>query len=431
MKTVVSYAYYENIRSMYNLDFFSQIGIIDNPDILFIIVINGFYCSVQLPNYKNCVIIKRENKGFDFGAHRASIDYLLDLYNCDNVGGIPFDYFIFMNCGVIGPFLPKYYPSNVSWTNIFTSQITNKIKLIGTSLVCFAYNAEEGKGPHVEGFCFCLDKIGLGIVMNTNKVFINHNTKKDVINNGEYGLSKAIINAGYSLDCLLYKYQNIDWSDVQNWVNVNNNGFPSRNNTYDSITIHPFEVVFHKWYWEKENSVNFNYVMKYKKWKLDEIIRNKEFNATFGNGEFMINVTDVVKTFLDGNKIIVPIDYYDNITLQNIAKNLNTPIYKLCITIYGYAYTIPYRIKEPIELFIGNNGMEVYYGRPDFKINVTNKFINTFLKNNKIIVPKNYDFNECFGNVCNGVAKYLYIKINNVTYLFDESNNEEISIDIL
>ena len=431
MKTVVSYAYYENIRSMYNLDFFAQVGITNDPNTLFIIVINGFNCSIELPKYDNCIIIKRENRGFDFGAHRASIDYLLNLYKCNNIREIPFDYFIFMNDGVIGPFLPKYFPSNIPWTNIFTSQLNDKIKLIGTSLVCFAYDVPTGKGPHIESFCFCLDKIGLEIVMNTKTIFIDHKTKTEAVNNGEYGLSKAILNAGYSLDCLLYKYQNIDWSNIQNWVNVNNSTFPSRNNTYDNITIHPFEVVFHKWFWAYEASVNFSYVVKYKKWKLNEIINKKNFHATFGNGEFMINVTNAVSSFFVDGKLIIPIDYYNNVILQNIAKHLNVPIYGLNINIKGNSYQIPYRINVPVEIFIDNIfNIQAYYGCPDFKIEVVNKFMNTFIKNNKIIMPKDCDFNKCFNDVCPGTKKHLYIKINNDEYIVNGNNDKEIVINL-
>jgi hypothetical protein len=431
MKTVVSYAYYETNRTMYNLDFFAQVAIVDVPNMLFIIVVNGHKCSIELPNYDNCIVIKRDNVGFDFGAHRESIDYLLNLYNCVNVNDIPYDNFIFINCGVIGPFLPTYYPSNMSWTNIFTSKLNDKVKLVGTSLVCFEYTASPGKGPHIEGFCFCLDKIGLDIVMGVETVFINHKTKQNAVNDGEYGLSKAIINAGYSLDCLLYKYQEVDWTNKENWVNQNNYTHPSRVNTYDTITIHPFEVVFHKWFWANNLPVNFNYIVRYRKWKLDTLNKNKQLHATFGVGEYMINVTNIIKNnFINDNKIIIPVGYHNNEELQKIAKSLGSTMSNLNITIKGTQYQILYTITEPVEIYIENPyNITAKYGIMDFNTDVTHKFINTFINNNKITIPRKYDFNKLFGDCCPKKTKHIFLKINGKEYMINENNYSNIEFE--
>jgi len=76
-------------------------------------------------------------------------------------------------------------------------------------------------------------------------------------------MSREIINNGYTIDCLLYKYQDIDWTDKKNW-NLNNNKHPSRRHTYDGIDIHPFEVVFHKCFWAHKpcSYVGFEYFEK-------------------------------------------------------------------------------------------------------------------------------------------------------------------------
>jgi hypothetical protein len=417
---------------MYNFDFFVQTGIINDPNILFIFVINGHNCSIEIPDYENCVILKRDNIGYDFGAHRASLDYLTDLYSC-SVKDIPFDYFIFMNCGVIGPFLPKYYPKNVHWTTIFTDNLNDKIKLFGTSLVCFEYNASMGNGPHIEGFFFCLDKIGLSTVFNTKTVFVNHKTKQEAVNNGEYGLSKAILNAGYSLDCMLYKYQNIDWSNKQNWINQNNNSFPSRSGTYEGITIHPFEVIFHKWFWLNELPVNFNYVIRYKKWKLNEIIKNKKVHVIFGSGEYMINVTNkIMDKYFENNKLIIPTDYHLDDEFKKISVAFNNNSCMLMVYINSVSYTIRHNIYESVILFIDNIfDIEVFYGCDNFKVDVTNKFINTFIKHDKVIIPKKYVFNSCFGDVCPGNQKKLYIRIGENEYIVREDNLIDLEFNVV
>ncbi len=429
MKTVVSYAYYETNRAMYNLDFFAQVGMTDSHDILFIIVINGPNCCVELPNYENCVVLQRNNTGFDFGAHRASIDYLLGMYG--DINKIPFDNFIFMNCGVIGPFLPTYYPSNTSWIDIFTSKLNDKVKLVGTSLACFEYTSSVGKGPHIEGFFFCLDKIGLEVVFNTNTVFVNHQTKQLAVNDGEYGLSKAIMNAGFSLDCLLYKYQDTDWTDTENWIDQNNYTHPSRANTYDSITIHPFEVVFHKWFWANNPPVNFNYVVKYRKWKLDSIIKNKNFHMTFGIGEYMINVTDTVtKYFINNNEITIPVDYYNISEFKNLSNALGSNVCFLNINIKGTVYQVPHIITEPIKIYIDNPyNITAKYGTYDFNSDVTHKFINTFIIENRVVVPKDSNFNKLFNDCCPKKVKHIFLKINNRNYVINEKNNADIDFE--
>jgi hypothetical protein len=58
-------------------------------------------------------------------------------------------------------------------------------------------------------------------------VFTDHPTKLSAIVEGEYGMSRAILHAGYTLDCLLYRYQGLDWTNPANW-NQNGNALASR-----------------------------------------------------------------------------------------------------------------------------------------------------------------------------------------------------------
>ena len=39
----------------------------------------------------------------------------------------------------------------------------------------------------------------------------------DTVWNSELGSSLAIFNAGYTIDSLMLKYQNVDWSNTKNW----------------------------------------------------------------------------------------------------------------------------------------------------------------------------------------------------------------------
>lgn len=439
MKTVVSYVYYETRQSIYNLDFFAQVGIFESDDVVFIIVINGLTCSVELPNYKNCIIIKRPNTGYDFGGHNASIQHLLKLHNVSSTNDLPFDNYIFMNSGVIGPFLSPAFPSNLTWLTAFTSKLNDKVKLVGTTIVCFKPGRLEGQGPHVEGFCFCLDKIGLDIAIKKETIFTDHIDKTAAITNGEYGLSKAIIAKGYTLDCLLYKYQNVDWNDTMIWPIVSDGEFQSRCDSYDGISIHPFEVVFHKWYWahHPHRTVSFNFVSKYKKWKQRSLNRSKLIYASYGTTDYNINVTNkCIEHFSNNDKMVIPENFNFSTIFPDIFKIIEDPECHLYLTINNNQYTFRNININKFEFdqkeSIPDGSITAFYGTIDLKVDVTSKLLCMFKKDKKIIIPKTFVFNECFGDTHPGKLKslFLYMNSNNKKYVINEKHYKDLEFDI-
>ena len=210
--------------------------------------------SYDIPKLSNVRVIYRDNVGYDFGGHRASLDA---------IDKEMFDYFFFLNSGVIGPVLKD---RNREWYSDFTNKITKKVKLVGTTIVCLPPWDRGGFGPKVEGFFFLLDRVGLNLVLQDGKIFFDHKTKVDAILNGEYALSKCIMNHGYTLDCRLRKYQHIDWYDRQNYY-LNENKHPSRVMSYFGQSINPFEVIFHKWFWHDEPYVSLDVIENYTKLK--------------------------------------------------------------------------------------------------------------------------------------------------------------------
>jgi hypothetical protein len=94
-KYICLYAYYEkNDDYKNNLDFFLNNGILDYVDYYFII--NG-NCSINIPEKDNIKIIYKQNTGYDFGAWSHALKKINDIY----------DYYIFINTSVIGPYLEK------------------------------------------------------------------------------------------------------------------------------------------------------------------------------------------------------------------------------------------------------------------------------------------------------------------------------------
>lgn len=276
-KTVVCYSFFEKPQSLFNLDFFLKNGVfVNHPEVDYIFCINGMRTSVKFPKAENIFLLERENKGLDFGAHFDALTYLLqknntqkiiDLQNnTQKIIDLPYNYFIFLNDGVIGPFIPAYV-SEKNWTKLFTQKINDSVKLVGTSIVALPPTDLGKYGPRVEGFFFCTDRVGLQILWDRRTIFCIHPTKEHAIVDGEYGISRAILEAGYSMDCMLYKYRNVDWRDEKNWTQ-NHNKHPSRQGSYDGISIHPFEVIFHKWFWSYDpyHPVRFDEIQKYVTW---------------------------------------------------------------------------------------------------------------------------------------------------------------------
>ena len=166
-----------------------------------------------------------------------------------------------MNSGVIGPIMPHYF-TETHWTNIFIKKINERVKLVGTTIVCLPYSDAGGYGPKVEGFFFMVDNIGLNLLKKQQNIFCIHNDKYSAIVNGEYGLSNCILKNGFSIDCMLPKYQNIDWTNNDNYK-LNNNIHPSRKNSFYGYSINPYDVIFHKWYWHNADTVNFDIIKQY------------------------------------------------------------------------------------------------------------------------------------------------------------------------
>lgn len=252
--SVIIYTYFSSPSSDYNLKFFVKKELSYKDNIDYIIVINGYdHKNIQFPDLPNITILKRENVGYDFGGHNHALEYIEKKSKI-------YDYYFFMNSGVIGPIIPHYFENH--WTTIFIKKINVRVKLVGTTIVCLPHSDDGGYGPKVEGFFFMTDTIGLNVLKNQQNIFFNHPTKYNDIVYGEYGLSNCILKHGFSIDCMLPKYQNIDWRNSANYK-LNNNKHPSRKNSFYGYSINPYDVIFHKWYWHNEENVNFDIIKQY------------------------------------------------------------------------------------------------------------------------------------------------------------------------
>lgn len=264
-KVLVIYAYIEkNSHHIESLRFFRDLGITEDENIDYLIIVQGFNSSVTLPNFKNIRVFKRPNDCYDFGAFGEAIRF---------IGGTSelkkYKLVIFINSSVFGPFLPKYWPKSMHWTKIFSSQLQGNVQVTGTVINCLPKEDQDGRGPRVSGMAFAALTDFVLKAYDAN-VFDCFKDKVDVILKGEYGISKLAIKLGVNLDTLLLQYGDVNWLDSNNW-DCNGNQSPFFKSKYgNNMDIHPLETVFYKplWMWgDRVLSESYlNEVYTYMKW---------------------------------------------------------------------------------------------------------------------------------------------------------------------
>ncbi len=236
---VCMFAYYEK-NDMYkeNLNYFIQNGIYNDVD--YYIIVNGS-CTVNIPNKPNLHVIYRENKGYDFGAWNYCINNILDK---------KYEYYVFLNSSVRGPYLDKNKNWLVEYLKLFN---TRDVKLVGSSINILNYynhavaEIYKHNGPytHVQSMFFILNKEGFEFLKNIqffNKTYDNFN---EVIIYKEIGMSQLILKNNWNINCILSKYRDYDYRKVKQNFNPTGSD-PYLNNTYFGKTIKPHEVIFYK-----------------------------------------------------------------------------------------------------------------------------------------------------------------------------------------
>ncbi|KAK9840867.1 hypothetical protein WJX84_002000 [Apatococcus fuscideae] len=89
------------------------------------------------------------------------------------------------------------------------------------------------------------DKVGLDLLQNDGRVFACHSNIDKTIRFSELGASSVIMNAGYSIDSLMRRYQGVDWQDESNWE-CNARMSPYGERFYDGVSLEAMEVLFVK-----------------------------------------------------------------------------------------------------------------------------------------------------------------------------------------
>jgi hypothetical protein len=246
-KYVCFYAYYEkNEQYKENLEYFlNNRGILDNVD--YYIIINGD-STVNIPEKDNIQIIKRENKGFDFGAWSNALKKIDKSY----------DYYIFMNSSVRGP----YVKENENWIDKFM-ELFNKpdVKLVGTTINILEENIfgdnllhrfnHEPPYSHVQSMFFIVDNEAIQFLNEKdffNEESINNeNNLNYIILKYEIGLSQHILKNNWNINCIVPEYRDQDYRTLDHNINTGYSDVVYKNGFFGR-TLTPEEVVFYKLY---------------------------------------------------------------------------------------------------------------------------------------------------------------------------------------
>ncbi len=254
-KILITYVYYENNFSKKNLQFFIKNGLYQYQNIIYNIIIKGDKCSIKIPKLPNLFVYKTENEGRDFTGYA---DSLLKV-NIEE-----FNYFIFLNDTIRGPFLPRFL-SKKSWPYLFLSLLNEKTKLIGSTINYFDLGKNNKNTKHVQSMNFATDLIGIKILLdngifnkNKHKIYLKDSIQK-YISELEVGMTKVILEKNYNIDCFQQKYNSIVTTENDN---IQNDGFSFT--SLLSEPVHPLEIMF-----IKSKNHEDKITEKYSNWNLD------------------------------------------------------------------------------------------------------------------------------------------------------------------
>ena len=143
----------------------------------------------------------RDNIGFDFGGWSDAI-LTDDLYK-------EYDYFLFVNSSVIGPFVPSDYTGR--WTDIYLDGLKDNVKLFGSTINTI-YNPKGS--AHIQSYIFCMDKITLQYLIDCQIFSTTHYaaTFNAAIEEKEISMSRVIIKNGWNIASLLPLYDGVDFT---------------------------------------------------------------------------------------------------------------------------------------------------------------------------------------------------------------------------
>ena len=268
-RTLLSYAYAEGLGNggeidLHNLRFFMKValkgalpGTMDTSErVDYVIVVSGDICTpcrdtlpgiLKKSSRRNWVkVLYKKNFGMDFAAYNTSLTWVQRQHRLTT-----YDYFVFINSSLRGPFMPKWTPPGFHFTDalVLMFQLDERVKLAGSYITCLPKERESMPGPIIESLFFAVDKESLQWLIDDG-IFVPHKMKYLTALSSEYSLFRSVSSRGGFLEGLSTRYaKGIDWQQTKHH-RCNDNRHSSRRGLLDGeISPNPFEHVFLKTSW--------------------------------------------------------------------------------------------------------------------------------------------------------------------------------------
>jgi len=193
-KTLVLYIFHTYNK---RVKFFINNAIFYKDNIDFILICNNKSIDFDCPGYVKKFL--RDNIGYDFGGWS---DALLtnNLYK-------KYEYFIFANSSIDGPYLNEDYKGN--WVDIYINGLQT-CNLFGSTINIGNQNAYTF--AHVQSYIFSMNKDTLKYLIECN--IFNNNNYIETFNNAvqnEIMMSRKIIDNNWNIGSLLSLYKDVDF----------------------------------------------------------------------------------------------------------------------------------------------------------------------------------------------------------------------------
>ena len=248
-KILVLYHYFEKDHS-YIENFFHFLAFGYAAALEYVIVIAGPY-TISLPRLDNVRYLFTANHNNDFGGYTEALRTAVDVS--------AYDYFLFVNSSVRGPYTAAY--SERCWAHHFIDKMAadDEVGLVGSTINILAPGAIEarmyaqkygGAGPfaHVQTMCYALSQKALRDVCACG--FFSPAPalgKNEVIRDYEIRLSQLLLARGWNIRSLCSEYDGIDFRLPCSDINpTSDNGDANSPYGYFGRTAHPLEVMFVK-----------------------------------------------------------------------------------------------------------------------------------------------------------------------------------------
>lgn len=250
-KICVLYHYYEKDENYIdNLKHFLKFGIAGNAD--YYIILAGGYCSIDIANLDNLTVFCAANKNFDYGGYSEAFLNIVDSEK--------YDFFIFLNSSVRGPFIPPYSLDEKKWFEYFLDLFDDSVGIVGASINILGKGSfhyenyerifrKESLLAHVQTPVFALSKESFKMLDDINFFSVNNEWSRDeVISRYEINLSRVLLDGGWNLKSLLPEFNQFDYrlDDLDKKIPDYMLGDILIEGGYLGRTVHPYEVMFVK-----------------------------------------------------------------------------------------------------------------------------------------------------------------------------------------